>query len=203
MDSKQEPTMIVTADEVHRSVRGAIELLNRRVEGLKAFDMSETGFWRSFAAIWLTLPAYVVSLAFERLRIGLPPDGNLLDHVGLDLAVAFAHVASFVALPVAMIWIVRRIGLTSRYVPFVIVTNWITVLSLIVLSLPGFLLVTGMATAQLAGFFTLAFAIVIVRLQWFATIVTLGVSGGLAAGIVGLGIGLNFGIGTLLHAAIG
>ena len=33
-----------------------MELLNRRAEGLRAFDMSERGFWRSFAAIWLTLP---------------------------------------------------------------------------------------------------------------------------------------------------
>ena len=43
--------MIVTAEEVNRSFRGAVDLLNRRVEGLEAFDMSETGFWRSFAAI--------------------------------------------------------------------------------------------------------------------------------------------------------
>src|SRR5215217_4392192 len=95
--------MIVTADEVGRSLKGAVDLLNRRVEGLNAFNMSEQGFRRSFAAIWLTLPAYVVSLAFERLRLGLAPDGNLLDHAGLDLLVAAGHVASFVALPLAMV----------------------------------------------------------------------------------------------------
>lgn len=196
--------MIVTTDEVHRSVMGTLALLNRRVEGLKAFDMSETGFWRSFAAIWLTIPAYVVSLAFERMRLGLAePDGHLLDHVGLDFAVATAHVGSFVALPIAMIWIARRLDLTTRYVPFVIVTNWITVMGLMVLSVPCLLLVLGWATAQLASFFTLAFAVVIVRLQWFATIVTLGVSSSLAAAIVGLGLCLQFGIGLLLHAVVG
>ncbi len=196
--------MIVTADEVNRSVRGTLDLLNRRVEGLKAFDMSERGFWRSFAAVWLTLPAYVVSLAFERMRIGLvAPDGHLLDHVGLDLAVAIAHLGSFVALPIAMIVIARKLGLTSRYVPFVIVTNWIAALGVTVLSLPAFLMLLGWATPHLASFFTLAFAVVIVRLHWFATAVTLGVSKGLAAAIVGLGLALNFGIGNLLlHAAI-
>lgn len=195
--------MIVTADEVHRSVRGTMELLNRRVEGLKAFDMSETGFWRSFAAIWLTIPAYVVSLAFERMRLGLlQPDGHLLDRISLDVAVALAHVASFVALPVAMIWIARRLGLTQRYAPFVIVTNWITVLGLMVLSVPGLLLVLGWATAQLATFFTLAFAIVIVRLHWFATRVTLGVSGGLAAAVVSLGLTLHYAIGSVLHTVV-
>ena len=61
--------------------------------------MSERGFWRSFAALWLTLPAYVVSLAFERLRLGLlQPDRSLLDNVWVDIVVAFGHVAGFVAL---------------------------------------------------------------------------------------------------------
>ena len=71
--------MIVTADEVNRSFRGTLDLLNSRAEGLQSFDMSERGFWHSFAAIWLTLPAYVVSLAFERLRLGLlQPDRSAL-----------------------------------------------------------------------------------------------------------------------------
>ena len=195
--------MIVTADEVGRSLKGAVDLLNRRVEGLNAFDMSEQGFWRSFAAIWLTLPAYVVSLAFERLRLGLAPDGNLLDHAGLDLMVAAGHVASFVALPLVMVVIARRLNLTGAYVPFVIVTNWINVGGLLVLSVPATLLLLGWATPALASAFTLAFAVVILRLQWFATKVTLGVSGSLAAAVVGLGILLNVGISSVLHGLTG
>ena len=40
--------------------------------------MSERGFWHSFAAILLTLPAYVVSLALERARFGVrfPAEGS-------------------------------------------------------------------------------------------------------------------------------
>jgi hypothetical protein len=196
--------MIVTAEEVNRSFRGAVDLLNRRVEGLEAFDMSETGFWRSFAAIWLTLPAYVVSLAFERRRLGLAePGASLLDPVWLDIVVALAHVASFVALPLAMIVVARRLGLTRAYAPFVIVTNWINVGGLLVLSLPATLLLLGLAPPSLASLFTLAFAIVILRLQWFATKVTLRVSGSLAAAVVGLGILLDAGIGAAMRALIG
>ncbi|HEU6442225.1 MAG TPA: hypothetical protein VFF38_07680, partial [Microvirga sp.] len=108
--------MIVTADEVNRSLRGTLDLLHSRAEGLKSFDMSERGFWRSFAAIWLTLPAYVVSLAFERLRLGLlEPDRSLLGNIWIDLVVALGHVAGFVALPLAMIWITRSLNLTKAY----------------------------------------------------------------------------------------
>jgi len=195
--------MIVTADEVNRSFRGAVDLLNSRVEGLKAFDMSEEGFWRSFTAVWLTLPAYIVSVAFERLRLGLlQPDGNLLGNIWIDLVVALGHVASFVALPVAMIWIARGLRLTHRYVPFVIVTNWITVIGLLVLSVPAMLLLLGWATPALASIFSLAFMIIMVRVQWFATKTTLGVPGFLALGIVMIGIILNSFIGAAMRSLL-
>jgi len=196
--------MIVTADEVNRSLRGTLDLLHSRAEGLKSFDMSERGFWRSFAAIWLTLPAYVVSLAFERVRLGLlEPDRSLLGNIWIDLVVALGHVAGFVALPLAMIWITRSLNLTKAYVPFVIVTNWITVMGLLVLSLPAMLLLLGWATPPLASVFSLAFAVIIVRMQWFATKATLGVSGLAAFGIVLLGIVLNSCVGSITRSLLG
>jgi hypothetical protein len=191
--------MIVTADEVNRSFKGTLDLLNSRIEGLQSFDMSEHGFWRSFAAIWLTLPAFVVSLAFERLRLGLlQPDRSLLDSLWVDAVVALGHVASFVALPAAMIWIAPKLRLTHRYVPFVIVTNWISVASLLILSVPATLVLLGWAPPPLAVVFSIAFAIIVVRLQWFATKATLGVQSLPALGIVLLGIVLN----SMVHSAM-
>lgn len=196
--------MIVTADEVNRSFRGTLDLLHSRVEGLKSFDMSERGFWRSFAAIWLTLPAYVVSLAFERLRLGLlQPDRSLLDSVWIDAVVALGHLASFVALPVAMIWMARHFNWTKAYVPFVIVTNWVTAMGLLILSVPAMLLLIGWATPSLASVFSLAFAVIIVRMQWFATKATLGISNLSALGIVLLGIVLNSCIGSITRSLLG
>jgi hypothetical protein len=195
--------MIVTADEVNRSFKGALDLLNSRVEGLKAFDMSERGFWRSFAAIWLTLPAYVVSLAFERLRLGLiQPDRTLLDSLWIDLVVALGHGAGFLALPVAMVWIARSFRLTDRYAPFVIVTNWINVLGLLVLSVPAMLLLLGWATPSLATLFGLAFSVIILRLQWFATKATLGLSGLAAFAVVLLGLVLNASAGAVMRSLL-
>jgi hypothetical protein len=194
--------MIVTADEVNRSLKGTMALLHLRVEGLSAFDISERGFWRSFTAIGLTLPAYVVSVAFERLRLGLP-GGRILDSLWLDAIVALAHVAGFLALPLAMIGVARRLHLTERYVPFVIVTNWISVIGLLVLSVPATLLLAGWATPPLASLFTLAFAFLVLRVQWFATKVTLGVSSGLAVAIVGFGIVLNLLVGSVTRILLG
>lgn len=195
--------MIVTADEVNRSFKGTLDLLNSRSEGLKSFNMSERGFWRSFTAIWLTLPAYVVSLAFERLRLGLlEPNRSLLDNLWIDLVVALGHVAGFIALPVAMIWIARWFRLEKAYVPFVIVTNWISVIGMLVLSVPAMLMLLGWAPPGLASLFSLAFAVVIVRLQWFATKETLRLASVPALGIVVLGIVLNSFVGMAMRGML-
>ena len=139
-----------------------------------------------------------------RLRLGLPqPDHPLLDNLWIDVVVAFGHVASFASLPLAMIWIARRLGLEKAYVPFVIVTNWITVIGLLVLSVPAMLLLIGWATPGLASMFSLAFAIVILRLQWFATKATLGLSSLPAFGIVMLGIVLNSFVGSAMRGLLG
>jgi hypothetical protein len=195
--------MIVTADEVNRSFKGTLDLLNSRSEGLKSFDMSERGFWRSFTAIWLTLPAYVISLAIERMRLGAVPNGSLLDNLWVDAVVAMGHVGGYVALPLAMIFIARTFRLTGRYVPFVIVTNWISVIGLLVLSLPTMLLLLGWATPPLASLFSLAFAVIIIRIQWFATKETLGLSSLPALAIVFFGILLNSGVGSLTRGLLG
>ncbi|MBZ6076558.1 hypothetical protein [Microvirga puerhi] len=195
--------MIVTADEVNRSFRGALDLLNSRVEGLKAFDMSERGFWRSFAAIWLTLPAYVVSIAFERLRLGLLfPNHPLLDSFQIDFVVALGQVASVLALPVAMIWGARQLHLTHRYVPFVIVMNWINVIAMLLMSVPLLLLLLGWATPALSALFSLAFFVIVLRVQWFATKATLGLESLPAFGIVTLGVVLNSLIDTAARALL-
>ncbi|WP_210485262.1 hypothetical protein [Microvirga antarctica] len=192
--------MFLTADEVHRSLRGTVDLLHSKVEGLQAFDMSERGFWHSFAAILLTLPAYVITLALERIRLGYRlASGNVFDGLWIDLVVGLGHVAGFLALPMAMIFLSRALGLTSRYVPFVVVTNWIAVASIMVLSFPSLLLLIGWATPALAGLFTFAFCLLVLRVQWFATKLTLGVPGLLSLAIVSLGLVFNLLIDSAVH----
>jgi hypothetical protein len=196
--------MILTAAEVHRSFKGALSLLNRRPEGLRAFDMSERGFWRSFGAIALTLPAFVIALTVERWRLGLlQPDRSLLDSPWLDVVVSLGHMAKFLAFPALMILAARKFSFGARCIPFIIVTNWITALLLTVLSVPALLLVIGWATPELAALYTFAFAIVMARLQWFATTLTLGVSGDTALAVTGLGLVLQGVIGALMRLMSG
>ncbi|GJD48175.1 hypothetical protein OPKNFCMD_0891 [Methylobacterium crusticola] len=172
--------MLVSADEVGRSLRGTADLLNRRPDALRRFDVSERGFWRSFGAIWLTAPAVTVALALERSG---PAAGDAvlyrLDHT--TAAVLAGAVACFLVVPVAMIAVVRRLRLTAAYVPFVIVTNWTLATGLATLALPGLLLLAGLATPALAALYAGAFGIVVLWLHGLAARATLGLSGPAAA----------------------
>jgi hypothetical protein len=102
-----------------------------------------------------------------------------------------------------MIWVARWFRLGRAYVPFVIVTNWISVIGMLVLSVPAMLMLLGWAPPGLASLFSLAFAVVIVRLQWFATKSTLGLASLPALGIVVLGIVLNSFVGIAMRGLLG
>ncbi|MEH3145497.1 MAG: hypothetical protein PGN34_09130 [Methylobacterium frigidaeris] len=161
--------MLVTAEEVGRSLRGAAALLNRHPQALRQFDVSERGFWRSFGAIWLTAPAVVVALALER-----GPGTPLLRADHTTLAVLGGALAAFLVVPVTAGAVARRLGLTRAYVPFVIVTNWTLALALAVLSLPGLLLLLGLATPGLAALYAAAFGVILLHIHAVAVRVTLG-----------------------------
>lgn len=192
---------MVDADEVGRSLRGAAAFLNRRTDGLAEFEISLPAFWRSFAAMALTLPAYVVELATVRRGLGgTVPGAGLFDDRGLAALVAAGHVLAFLALPVAMIFVARRCGLGHRYVPFVIVTNWLQVFASLMLAVPGALLVLGWEPPGLTAVFTFAFTVIVVHVQWFATRVTLEVGAALAAAVTALGVALSVGSTALVQA---
>ena len=182
---------MVTAEEFGRSFRGAAAMLNRRPDALSQFEISLPAFWRSFAAVTLTIPAYVVDLALTRQRRGL--DGLLFDDAGLAAMVGVGHLAGFLAIPVAMIAVARRFDLGGRYVPYVIVTNWIAAFASYGLAAPWALLLLGLETPALATLFAVAFATVAFAVNWHAARGPRGVGPGVAGLVTGMGLALSLG----------
>lgn len=191
---------MVTADEFSRSARGAAAFLNRHPDALARFEISLPAFWRSFAAISITVPAYVVGLGLARPLAATT--GRLFDDPGLALAIGLGHLAAFLAVPLAMIPIARRFGFGDRYVPFVIVTNWIWAFAALALALPGALLLLGLATSGLAVLFASAFGFVALFVHWHASRTTLRIGPGLAMLTTGFGLVLWFGTALILEALV-
>ncbi|AWN52411.1 hypothetical protein [Methylobacterium sp. 17Sr1-1] len=189
--------MFLSADEVTRSLRGTAGLIGRRPDALTHFDVSERGFWRSFGAVWLTAPAVTVALALERGAGSAPFQ---LDHV--TVAVLAGWAAGFLAVPLAMIAVLRRLGRTRAYVPFVVVTNWCLATGLAALALPGCLLRLDLATPGLAALDAGAFLVVVLWLHARAARTILGLSGPVAALITLACFGLIAGFAGGAHVLV-
>ncbi len=110
------------------NLSGAWAIMRGRPEGLGRLDLSVEGFWRSFGAIVLVLPfavlAWLSQSLFPPAPGELPADvtraGMLLQGIGL--------LVDWLAFPIVFAVLARPVGLSGRYVPFIVARNWATVL---------------------------------------------------------------------------
>lgn len=193
---------MLSADEVGRSLSGSMQLLNRDADGLYRFPVSVEAFWRSFGAVVLTAPAFVTALAADRLRLGLPLEEGLFADAGLVTVRLVLAGMAWIAFPILMIAVVRRLNLGHRYVRFVIAYNWSAVFASAVLAFPTAMYVTGMASYALSTLFVIAFAAIVFRLRWFLAKAALGVSGSLAAMIAAADLALYGAFAALASATV-
>jgi len=127
--------------EITKSINGAWRIARMDQNALNYFNMSIEGFWRSFLAVLIVLPLYVVFLVLNLSQLsGMElPTGSATSkelYVAIKLA---AHILGWLAFPVVMIPISRLMDLSQSYVPYIIVWNWSNVLVMAVI-LPAVLL---------------------------------------------------------------
>jgi hypothetical protein len=184
--------LILAADEVVRSLGGTWDLLQRRQIGLRRFNYSDAGLLRSFAALALCAPAFVMLLAGERASAGVLLPGTLLfDDPGLVWIAAFRIASIWLATPLIALAFVRLLGLRGRLGAFLIVGNWSSVLACGFAAAPSFFLALELATPELATFYGFAALALIGHLRWFTMKESLGVSNGVAALMASSSIGLE------------
>ena len=174
-----------TWPEISRSVYGAWRLALLDTGGMTYFDLSIGGFWRSFGAAFVTLPLYIyfVAVTFE---------GTEATMTAFVLVKALAYAVGWIAFPVVMIGLAPLLGLSARYIDFIVVTNWGSVLRSVVFvpinTLAGF----GDAATGFGAmlyFVTMAAAL---AYQWYITRTSLQTNGITASGLVIVDLLLGF-----------
>jgi hypothetical protein len=110
-------------DETQRYLWGAWRMMNGHADGLDMLDFSEDGFWQSFHAITISLPPLILGwIIFANDMIALRPEtGNRFSIMG---RVAFVDLAAWVAPLVVLAFSARRLGLSKRFSPYVVASNW-------------------------------------------------------------------------------
>lgn len=174
--------MWLATDEVTRSLRGSWHLMTRGSEALKELDLSSKGFWRSFAALILTLPAMITILAAERVIDGLPNAGNMFDSPVLVASVIGAEALAIILVPAMLVGLSPGLVQTPRFTSFVIAWNWAGIVSVSLMAVPATVFAIGWAPAPLAAVQTLAFAAIVLRLRYCVAKAAFGPASG--AGVI-------------------
>ncbi|MFN3890976.1 MAG: hypothetical protein ACK4MV_11310 [Beijerinckiaceae bacterium] len=181
------------------SLKGALDLMQRRADGLSRFDLSPAGFRRSFAAIPLAIPAFIALVAANRAQEGLlTPGAFLFADLGPVWRAAVDFACIWAAPLLVAFWVASILDLRRRFLALVVVMNWTGVIAACFLALPSLLFALGLARESHAYFYGFAFLALIAHLQWFTTKHALGVSGGVAATVI---IG-QLGLATVARAAL-
>jgi len=133
--------VIPSIRDISNGVTGAWRLAVGDPDAFASFDMSMSGFWKSFWAIFLAAPFWlwlILSERFYRLEVSqvtgtlyLMPELNT--YVMVD---SFAYILNWILFPVLMVFIARLLGVAGRFVPFIIARNWALLLSYFLLAMP-------------------------------------------------------------------
>ena len=125
--------------EVERSLRAAWDLFLDRPDAMDGFDLSEEGFWRSFRAIALVVPLFVLGL-LAQLRL----TDTWAQGLGFWVLNGILLVLDWFAFPLLLALVAGPLGIGRRYAAFIIARNWASVWAYALMGAISFLVVLGL-----------------------------------------------------------
>ena len=188
---------MISLSEVFRALYGAYRLARLDPGGLRYFDITDRGFWRSFFAAGLVAPLYLILLLIRHSN--LPESIALFRFIALE---SIAYVIAWVAFPLLMASLTRMLDCDKFYIRFIVAYNWAAVLQNFLYIPIAILAAAGILSIPLSNTLGLIALALIVVYVWFVTRIALEVAAGMAAGIVGLDFMLNVFINVFAEAAI-
>jgi hypothetical protein len=194
---------------VGRSINAAFRLALRDQRAWSGFDLTAEGFFRSFAAILVVIPFNIAIEFFASAvaaRRALAAGKPVTDTYEISNAVFSTAVLciEWMIFPIAMIFVLRFVGLAHRYSALVIAHNWGTVV-VVMLYFPGFALgAIGLLPPDLASDFTFVALGLTIYYRFYTAQTALGAGWSIAAAVTCLSIVLQiyFGFGVELASGL-
>ena len=171
---------------VIRALEGAIDVLFGRQKALESFEFSVDSFWRSFGAIVLLVPALVISTVAEvHLSAGL----GLIPTEEFPWGALFATragelVIDWIGYPLLLAALARPLGISQRFVPYVIVRNWSSVVAAAIYVLPELMFTFGLVDGEAWFLANLVVLVVVLFYHYRVARVALAAPVGLCIGLV-------------------
>ncbi len=173
---------------VVRATYGAWRLARLDPAGMLLFDLTIEGFWRSFFAAVVVAPFYFATIAIRfAAEMEDAADAGLVPYLVVKLG---AYGVGWILYPVVMIGVARLMGLSARYVPFIIAYNWSAVIQMAVFFPLALIEAGGIASEGLFAVLAVVVSAAVLFYQWFVARVALQTNGLTAAGLVVLDVAL-------------
>jgi len=171
-----------SGEQIQQYLTGAWRMMLGKADGLKLLDLSADGFWNSFYAMLIALPALVVGwvgFANDLSALGDGFDGRL----SIVLRLATIDLAAWVVPLLVLAAVAKPAGIADRFVHLVVASNWASAViawimlppSLIGLVLPDFRPIEDMLS--------LVFFVAAMVLTWRMTNAALGKGAGVASAV--------------------
>jgi hypothetical protein len=176
---------MLTSREVIASLYGAYRLARFDEQGLAFFDSSPSGARRSFFAAVIVAPLYALMLS------AVGPGERHASPLRFAFVEAIAYVLSWVAYPVAVEWLSRRLGRRARFEGYLAAYNWSMVLQNAAVLPISLLAGLGILPQQLGQLLWLAVFLLTLVYVGFIARIGLAVQSTTAAGLVLLDVLLS------------
>jgi hypothetical protein len=176
--------VIASRAEIREALAGVVRLWRGDAAGFQGFDRSLDGFWRSYTAALLGLPAHALLLLANRGNVAAPIDS------AHDIVIeAIAYVLTWIAYPLVMLAVCDRLGRASRFFDYMVPYNWATLAGFVVFAAAT--LLQGVLPQFIGGVLMLVALAAVVHLLWFIARESLQIGTGLAILIVILDFSLT------------
>lgn len=186
-----------TSRDISAALTGVWRLLCLDHRGIRYFDDSVEGFWKSFHAAVPVLPAYAILVSLKLSAPGISEEISA-GPLRIVLVEGIGYAMAWVAMPLAAYYLCEATGKVSGYLRYIAIYNWFQI-ALIAIHLIATGIV-GLGAVPERGAGTLEFISFTLRLGylWFVAYV------GLAAGawIASLMVAVDFGLSVLIVASM-
>jgi hypothetical protein len=162
-----------SAEEIHQYLHGAWRMMLGKADGLRELDLSVDGFWNSFFAVVVALPALIVNWVTIADGYGdVATDFD--DRFAIFIRLAVIDLVAWLLPLAGLAAIVRRFNLADRYVHYVVASNWATAIVAWLMVPPAALLLILPDETDLAWSLSTAIFIASQIFVWRLTNVAIG-----------------------------
>ncbi len=176
---------MISSQQATHALYGAYRLARGDAGGMAYFNTTVRGFWQSFSAAWIVAPFFLL-LHMIRFQMGGVQE-PMLRYFAIEIVF---YIIGWVLFPLVMYYLLQALEKEDRFINFVVAYNWAQAIQNMVYLPVAILFVLGIFSGPFAQFINLGLLGLVFLYTWFVTKTSVEISGGMAAAIVGLDVGI-------------